>query len=241
MFNKVLYGIITIILLVVIYITSLLGIIYERQAVVLERIIDESVETKDFTGFIKYSSLYYMEFNPTPTQTNDDYLISYFRTVEINRSGDTISQLIIFVMAEDVTMSETAKNPLDQTRLEVWQNGVKTYASNTDDAYKDFSISYGLRDQSFYYYNYLIESDTFEVKLFDYDGFVIEINTLSTDIIDLENETEIIDAGFQMSYTVDEIEDLLEIQKHYWKIYMYIGIFMVIDIAFAFFIFRNKS
>lgn len=241
MFNKILYGIITFILIVVIYITSLLGIIYERQAVVLEQLIDESVETKDFTNYIKYSSLYYDPITPVISQHNSDYNTSYFRTVEVNREGDTISQLIVFVMAEDVTMSDSEKNEADMTRMEIWIDGVKTYDTKNDDAYQNFSISFGLKEQSFYYYNVLIEEDQFEVRLFDYEGFIIETSDVTTPLIDLSDEEEIVAAGFETSYTVDEIEDLLEISDHHWKIYMYIGIFMVIDIAFAFFIFRKKS
>ncbi len=241
MFNKILYGIITFILIVVIYITSLLGIIYERQAVVLEQLIDDSVETKDFTNYIKYSSLYYDKLTPTITQDNADYLITYFRTVEVNREGDTISQLIVFVMADDVTMSDTEQNDLDLTRMEIWIDGIKAYDTKNDEVYQNFSISYGLKEQSFYYYNYLIEDDAFEVRLFDYEGFIVQTSQISTPLVDLNDEAAIVSAGFETSYTVDDIEALLEISDHYWKIYMYIGIFMVIDIAFAFFIFRKKS
>jgi hypothetical protein len=242
MFNKVLFGIVTIILVVVIYITSLLGIIYERQAILLEQLIDESIEERDFTKYIKYSSLYYNELNPTTISDTDDYLVTYFRTVETNRSGETISQLIVFVMAnEPVQTSETEKNETDQTRMEIWSNGTKVYSTKDDDIYKNFAISWGLREQDFYYYNYLIEGTDFDVKLFDYQGFLIEIATINTPAVDLSDEDAIRDAGFLTSYTVDEIEVMLEIKDHVWKIYMYIGIFMVIDIAFAFFIFRKKS
>lgn len=77
--------------------------------------------------------------------------------------------------------------------------------------------------------------------MYDFEGNVIENSTVNVPVIDLENEDVITSSGFLTSYTVDEIEDLLEIQDQFWKIYMYIGIFMVIDIAFAFFIFRKKS
>ena len=242
MFNKVLYGIITLILVVVIYITSLLGIIYERQAVVLEQIIDESIESRDFTNYIKYSSLYYTPLSPTVIDTSTDYDISYFRTVEVNRDGDTISQLIVFVMANaEVTMSEIEKNDLDQTRLELYVNDVKLYSTKDDDVYKNFSISYGLKEQSFYYYTYELDSADYEVRMYDFEGNIIENSTVNVPVIDLEDEDVITSSGFLTSYTVDEIEDLLEIQDQFWKIYMYIGIFMVIDIAFAFFIFRKKS
>lgn len=242
MFNKILYGVITVILVVVIYITSLLGIIYERQAILLEQLIDTSIEQRDFTNYIKYSSLYYKELNPTTVSDHNDYQVTYFKTIERNRNGEVISQLIVFVMANDeVTMSDSEKDTNDQTRMEVWMNGIKTYSTKDDDVYKDFSISWGLKEQDFYYYNFLIEDATFEVKLFDYTGFPIEIATLDLPVVDLNNESSYAQAGFEMSYTVDEVEDMLEIQDHIWKIYMYIGIFMVIDIAFAFFIFRKKS
>jgi hypothetical protein len=242
MFNKVLYGVITVILVVVIYITSLLGIIYERQAILLEQLIDTSIEQRDFTNYIKYSSLYYTELSPTTVSDHDDYQITYFRTIERNRSGEVISQLIVFVMAnEEVTMSDSEKDTNDQTRMEVWINGVKSYSTKDDDIYKNFAISWGLKEQDFYYYNFTIETNEFDVKLFDYQGFPIEIATLDLSEVDLNNESSYEAAGFEMSYTVDEVEAMLEIQDHIWKIYLYIGIFMVIDIAFAFFIFRRKS
>lgn len=242
MFNKILYAVITVILVVVIYITSLLGIIYERQAILLEQLIDTSIEQQDFTNYIKYSSLYYAELNPVTVNDHEDYQVTYFKTIERNRSGEVISQLIVFVMAnEPVTMSDSEKDTNDQTRMEVWFNGVKTYSTKDDDIYKDFAISWGLKEQDFYYYNFLIENEDFDVKLFDYTGFQIEIATIDLPVVDLNNESSYAAAGFEISYTVDEVEDMLDIQNHIWKIYMYIGIFMVIDIAFAFFIFRRKS
>lgn len=242
MFNKILYGVVTLILVVVIYISSLLGIIYERQAILLEQLIDESIEERDFTKYIKYSSLYYNELTPTTINDHNDYLVTYFQTVETDREGKTISQLIVFVMANnEVTMSDTEKNEADQTRMEVWSGTNKLYSTKDDDIYKDFAISWGLQEQSFYYYNFLIEDNQFDVKLFDYTGFVIEIASIDTPVVDLSDEDAIRDAGFLTSYTVDEIEVMLKIEDHVWKIYLYIGIFMVIDIAFAFFIFRKKS
>jgi hypothetical protein len=242
MFNKILYGVITVILVVVIYITSLLGIIYERQAVLLDQLIDTSIEQRDFTNYIKYSSLYYAKLYPTAVSDHNDYQVTYFKTIERNRNGEVISQLIVFVMANyEVMMSDTETDATDQTRMEVWINGVKSYSTKEDDVYKNFAISWGLKEQDFYYYNFLIESESFEVKLFDYAGFIVEIATVDLPEVDLEDESSFLDAGFERSYSVDEVEDMLEIRDHIWKIYMYIGIFMVIDIAFAFFIFHKKS
>ena len=59
MARRVLFIVISLVLLAVVYITSLTGIIVERQSVTLERILSEATESGDYTNYVKYSSEMY--------------------------------------------------------------------------------------------------------------------------------------------------------------------------------------
>lgn len=252
MTKKVFFIVISLVILIVVYVTSLTGIIVERQSVTLNRILDEARDSGDFTTYTKYSSEMYKPLYLNVISDDSDYQFTVYQTIESSKNG-LLSGFILFVLpVNDVLHSDVRYTESDLSNIIV-TNGTKTYDATNDPAYEKFSISYGLKDRGFYYYAFKPDFyGNFDITVTDYSGHsILSAKTAYTELtldVDVKDKVAkeaffqtLSQEGFLRSFTIDEINDLYEFDAHIWKAYVYAGIFVVIDISFGyFFIFKRK-
>ncbi|MDY0346602.1 MAG: hypothetical protein RBQ70_02925 [Acholeplasma sp.] len=254
MARRVLFIVISLVLLAVVYITSLTGIIVERQSVTLERILSEATESGDYTNYVKYSSEMYKPLFLNVTTEDNRYEFQAFQTIESSKT-EMYAGFIIFVKPVlDVPHSMEQLDDLDLSDIVINKDTTIVYDSKDDSIYDEFSISYGIEERAFYYYNFVPDTfGNFEVTIKNYEGDVIlSANTLFVETtLDINpNDAQakedlfivLSQNGFLRSYTIDEINALYEFDQHVWKAYMYSAIFLVIDLSVGyFFVFKKKQ
>ncbi|PKK86089.1 MAG: hypothetical protein CVV63_04640, partial [Tenericutes bacterium HGW-Tenericutes-8] len=246
--------VISLVLLAVVYVTSLTGIIVERQSVTLERILSESTESGDYTNYVKYSSEMYKPLFLNVITSDDRYQFQAFHTIESSKTEMYAGFIIFIKPLVDVPFSETTYTEYDLSDIVIQISDTLVYDSKADSIYDEFSISFGIKERQFYYYNFVPETfGPYEIRIKNYDGDIIL--TANTSYVDETIDVNPNDAqakadlfvtlsqkGFLRSYTIDEINDLYEFDQHVWKAYMYTAIFLVIDLAVGyFFVFKKKQ
>lgn len=253
MTKKVFFVVISLVILIVVYVTSLTGIIVERQAVTLNHILDEARDTGDFTTYTKYSSEMYKPLYLNVLSKDEDYQFTVYQTIESSKDG-LLSGFILFVLPVNEVLFSDVRYTEDDLSNIIVTNGTKSYDATEDAAYEKFSISYGLKDRGFYYYAFKPDFyGNFDITVSDFSGqTILAAKTTYTELtldVDVKDKAAkeaffqtLSQEGFLKSFTIEEINDLYEFDAHVWKAYLYAGIFIVIDILFGyFFIFKKKN
>lgn len=254
MTRRILFIVISLVILAVVYVTSLTGIIVERQSVTLERILQNSTESGDYTNYVKYSSEMYKPLYINVESSDNRYQFQAFHTIESSKTAMYAGFIIFIQPVETVPYSETTDNPDDLSDITVTIGETLVYDSKADPIYDEFAISFGIKERRFYYYNFVPEVyGVYEIAIKNYDGNVIldaTLNYVETTLNINPNDTqaketlfiELAQNGFLNSYSIDEINELYEFDQHVWKAYLYSAIFLVIDLTIGyFFVFKKKT
>lgn len=253
MTKKILFVVVSMMLLIIVYVSSLTGIIVERQAITRENLLKEAETSGDFGPYLKYATELYKPLSIDNEVKDSDYDIKVYQVIESDNNGLYTSLIVFIRPIETVNFSDETFDELDQTAILVTNNSNTVYDSKLDPIFDDFSISYGLKTRGFYYYNFKTTAHgVFEVQLKDYDGATSFTGSVTFESLDFNFDFKdqalkeayfdtLLLNGFEPNFTVDEVADMYEFNQHVWKAYLYSAIFLMLDVLFGyFFIFKKK-
>ena len=248
MAKKIIFLVVSLLILAIVYMITLSSIILERKNELLLDAITEGVTKEDYTEYVKFSTELYEEIDLSSATIDTNYHYQMFHTVESNSKG-LFQGFILFIGSKnDVSMADKKTDSNDKTRLLIESTEV-VYDSNLDSVYEDYAISYGLKERQVYYYYVKIESfGSRSITAYDYHGNeILNIEVSFSDLpIDPETDKkESLDMikllGYSQSFTLDEINRKVNINSRLWQVYLITGAFLIMDIMIGkFLIFRKK-
>ncbi|MDY0209900.1 MAG: hypothetical protein RBQ91_00645 [Acholeplasma sp.] len=249
MIKKVSFLVVSLLLMALVYMLTLASVISDRKNELLLDTIEKGNLTQDYTEYVKYATELYKIVDTSSAEADQAYFFQVFHTIESDKNG-LFDGLIVFVSTyAEVEKASSSSDKDDQSKMIVTKSADLVYDSSLDDAYKGYPLSYGLSERGVYYYYLKIEVHGDQnLVLEDYSGnqiFKIDLrlqeNLIDGELTKEENLTQLMGAGYQESFSFEEINSQINISKHLWKVYLFTGVFLLMDIMIGkFLIFRKK-
>lgn len=231
MLKKVIYIIISILLIAVITFFTMFMQISKRTNQVYYELLTEA-NNHEFDNFIKYQTLYYRQEDDV---TIGKYQIKLFLTID--KLDPLISKyLIIVIPKEPIIHASKSDDNQDMTKAIVVSDK-NTYDSTDLKYYGNYPISFGLTKNTFYYYSVPVYNGVLTINLYDYDGQLIfeksQQLTIKHDNISLEND-------YIKSFTSKETTNLLMKNPSYLTlVYVVFGLSVATAILIGIFYYRK--
>ena len=221
------YLIISILIAVVIYFTTLTLAYNQRTYDVFNELAAEAVIERDFDQFISIQSLAY---NRLSRQENDDYIVDVYLTIA---QADTIykNQFSIFVLPKtNVKYATTVDDENDQTGIRVINNETSDTVFETyrEELYQGKAVSYGFERIGFYFSTFEIsENMDLNIELFDYDG---DLMMTFDQIVNYETYPDLSE-DFELAMTDEALETLIDEETYvYPRLTKNMTIYIVVDV-----------
>ncbi|MDY0276944.1 MAG: hypothetical protein RBQ97_02550 [Acholeplasma sp.] len=224
--NKIIYGSIAVLFLIVIFFISLFEITIREQNNLTNEIFSNAKNTKDFDDFVAYQAAYY---DYLEKHDANGYSVTVYNAVEDNQSNHFLV-IIIPDNYENIEFADNNSDVNDNTQVTFIIN--QEIVFDTKKNYPNVAISYGYSNENFGYifFDYEILNTTkVNVEYRDYHGS--EINNFEIDFVVTKDDF----STFSKGYTREEIQDRLDLTNKLKKeISVRIMIYLIIVIALPF-------
>jgi len=205
------YVIFSVIIFAFVYLFTIIQEANARSLDLFYEISEEARTTNDLDGFVKYQSVADQLIDKIET---DDYTFHLYQVIALI-DKEYKNQFSVFVIPKgDVDHAQVLNDLSDQTGIVLKDNGTGTivYQTNTDNAYTEYAVSYGIERIGFYYYASVLNQDyDLNITLEDYNAQKILDQTISFTHIEYDENNL---GTLTLGYTNDQIEALLDLNAY---------------------------